>query len=238
MKKLIGNLGSSAAVWAVFILAAALLITGTIGGARAAGLTGLKNSYDAGLEVTDSVQMTIIENGSDVAEGEDTMLVKLAGEEEEPNIGQTYPEELRVRNSGGIDAYMRVIVYCYWTDADGNKRTDLDPSLIELELLDGGEWKIDTASSTRERTIIYHKGILTTGQVTAPFAATLKLSPDTNRHVTQTKDPATGYITTVYEYDGARFCIEIVVDAVQTHNAAAAIKSSWGVDAGALGILG
>lgn len=238
MKKIIDKLGSSAAIWGVFIIAAALLITGTIGGARAAGLTGLTNAYKAQLDVTDSVRMTIVENGTAVAEGKDTMLLKITGDGEETKTGQAYPEELTITNSGAIDAYMRVIVYRYWTDADGNKLTEFDPSLIELKLVETGEWTKDEKSSTAERTILYHKGILASGASTAPFATTIGVSADADNIVTQTKDPATGYIKTVYKYDGAYFCIEIVVDAVQTHNAAAAIKSSWGVDAGDFEILG
>ena len=37
-------------------------------------------------------------------------------------------------------------------------------------------------------------------------------------------------VTTVYEYDGAMFVLEAEVDAVQTHNAADAIRSAWGVE--------
>ena len=35
-------------------------------------------------------------------------------------------------------------------------------------------------------------------------------------------------ITTTYDYDGARFCLEATVDAVQEHNAEDAIWSAWG----------
>ena len=37
-------------------------------------------------------------------------------------------------------------------------------------------------------------------------------------------------ITYVYEYNGYTFSVDVEVDAVQTHNAQAAIKSAWGVD--------
>ena len=37
-------------------------------------------------------------------------------------------------------------------------------------------------------------------------------------------------ITYTYEYDGYTAHIDAEVDAVQTHNAADAIKSAWGVD--------
>ena len=231
MKKIIDKLGTSAARWCVFAIAAALLITGTIGSALAAGLTGLSKPYRGGFELTPSVEMTIVENGTAVTADTDHLMQKLVKDEEDINVGQQYPEKLTIKNSGGVDAYMRVIVYRYWTDADGNKLQDLDPSLIELDLVNGGRWVVDPASSTKERTIMYYKGVFAAGDESTPFATTIRLSPDTNNIVTQTKDPATGYIKTVYDYDGRQFCIEIVADAVQTHNAEAAIKSSWGADA-------
>ena len=49
--------------------------------------------------------------------------------------------------------------------------------------------------------------------------------------MTKSEPDANGVITTTYDYDGARFTLEVQVDAVQTHNAADAIKSAWGVDA-------
>ena len=35
----------------------------------------------------------------------------------------------------------------------------------------------------------------------------------------------------LFAYDGYRFYLKAEVDAVQTHNAAEAVKSAWGVDA-------
>ena len=37
-------------------------------------------------------------------------------------------------------------------------------------------------------------------------------------------------ITTKYDYDGKKFVVKAEVNAVQTHNAADAIKSAWGVN--------
>lgn len=44
------------------------------------------------------------------------------------------------------------------------------------------------------------------------------------------------YSYTEYAYDNYKFGISVEVDAVQTHNAADAIKGAWGVDANSLGI--
>ena len=40
---------------------------------------------------------------------------------------------------------------------------------------------------------------------------------------------------TTFNYDGVKFNLEAEVDAVQTHNAADAIKSAWGVDVNVAG---
>ena len=48
---------------------------------------------------------------------------------------------------------------------------------------------------------------------------------------------ADGTIQTVFTYDGARFCIEARVDAVQENNASDAILSAWGREVSAGGGL-
>ena len=50
--------------------------------------------------------------------------------------------------------------------------------------------------------------------------------------MTETRTTANGWttVTTEFAYDGYRFNIKAEADAVQTHNAADAIRSAWGVD--------
>ena len=52
---------------------------------------------------------------------------------------------------------------------------------------------------------------------------------------TEVTDAGTTY-TYEYEYDGYSFQVSAEVDAVQTHNAADAVKSAWGVDISKLGL--
>ena len=59
-----------------------------------------------------------------------------AGEKLVP--GKAYPEALSVKNSGTIDQYVRVMVYRYWVDKEGNKTTELSPELIDLNLTGNG----------------------------------------------------------------------------------------------------
>ena len=47
---------------------------------------------------------------------------------------------------------------------------------------------------------------------------------------TRTETAEGTVITTSFAYDGYRFNIKVEADAVQTHNAAEAVNSAWGVD--------
>ena len=114
------------------------------------------------------------------------------------------------------------------------KRTDLDPSTIDLHLITDGDWIEDPATTNdAERKTLYYKKVLTTNSgETTPFADTLKIDDVVATKVMQTVTYEGDYkvLTTTYDYDGLMFVIEAEVDAVQTHNAVAAIKSAWGKD--------
>ncbi len=172
------------------------------------------------------------------------------GEKDKDDIifNKQYPEELTVTNSGLIDEYVRVSVYRYWLDENDKKLTDLDPKLIGLYLGDtdldkaaaAGSWKIDqdpTASTVKrggERLVLYHQGILKAGEETTPFLDKISVS---NEIATEVEKITTGNsIRTVYMYDGAQFCLEVTVDAVQDHNPAEAIKGAWGTEPSLLGV--
>lgn len=150
-----------------------------------------------------------------------------------------YDEVLTVSNSGTIDEYVRVVVYKYWVD-DGKKSTELDPGFIILNFvnLDEEHWIVDKSLSTEERVVLYYAYPLSKsdginlGETSVPFADKLRISSKVRLFVTQEKevDEKTNYtkITNHYLYDGKEFCIDVEVDGVQTHNAADAIRSSWG----------
>lgn len=165
--------------------------------------------------------------------------------------GRQYAEELCVRNTGNIDQYVRVMIYRYWVDGtkegetpipieDRAKRRDISPEWICLNPWadqEGGAssfngWVLDEGASTEERTVLYYTGILKTGELSPAFADKLSIDKEVAKRVT-TKETVNGNyktITMTYDYDGVEFVLEIDVDAVQTHNAADAIKSTWGVD--------
>lgn len=239
---------SPAGTLAAFALAAVLLLGSSIGGARAA-LTYYSNTYSSRVRM-DDIGVSLLENGTKISwrdydskgdgswnEATGVLLEHMLPEGEQFKIGKTYEEKLSAANSGTINQYVRVSLYKYWLDKDGNKVQELDPDTIKVELDnagDGGVWLVDQDAATPERTVLYHSKLLEAGQETAPFTKSLTVDNAIVTDVSQktetvNKDGKTyTKITTTYSYNGAQFCMEAVVDAVQEHNAEDAILSAWG----------
>lgn len=207
---------------AAFILAIVLLAGSSIGGARAA-LTYYSEDYVANVALQE-IGVELIEEGNIASGG--NLLAHFAQNDEIIKPGQTYTEQLAVRNTGTIGEYVRVSVYKYWMK-DGEKLNDLSPALIGLHFTGNG-WVEDEAASTAERSVWYYTSVLPVGEDSSLFADTLTID---RAIATKVRLVTEGNVTTaIYEYDGAQFCVEASVDAVQEHNAQAAIKSAWGVD--------
>ena len=235
----------------LFVAAVALILGGTIGGARAV-LNIQSHDYVAQAQLTE-IHVALTENGT-IRENMDqdahihadagyqhTLLNDLVSQTEgELVVGHTYKEELAARNVGdgsatgtGIDQYVRVTVYKYWVDSNGKKVQSLDPSLIDLHFVETqqahGKWTVDTASSTGERTVLYYSTILAPQNGahdgllsdSDPFTDTLTISDKV-----LTEKAADGSLM----YKGCKPEIKVVVDAVQTHNASDAKTSAWGID--------
>lgn len=231
------------ALLAVFLLTVAALIAIMASTAQAA-LTKQSESYEATLELT-SLEVGLSENGNPVA-GEGALLSGL--KDKSINPGEKFDEQLAATNTGEQPEFMRVSIRTYWKDAEGKKTTELDPSLIELTL-GGAELKSLTGnsdwvvgSSTQEQTVLYSVNSVDPGG-TLLFADTLRIDPGILNSKGQTPLENQGKIADgvtrtaiTYDYDGCKFCVDIEVDSVQTHNAADAIKGAWGVDANSLGI--
>ena len=191
--------------------------------------------------------ITLNENGKKLAwrdyqnekwneSGEAELLSDIKGD---IRFGVIYPEELTVTNSGQIDEYVRVTIYKYWKNENGEKDQSLDNDLINIRFTDDKTWVIDKEySEDVERTVMYYtKPLMGTdskkgGETTPAFITEVSLDPKIKLYVTQkeVKDEETGYITVTntYKYDGKELCVEVQADAVQTHNAEDAIKSAWG----------
>ena len=133
----------------LFLLAAALLLTSSIGGTRAA-LTYFSDNYTSQVQMYD-IGVSLVENGKAVSwrnyvqnsngqwnqatgvllenmlgAGDDTVLhvnnlepLSLSGKES-IKIGQPYDEVLSVSNSGTIAEYVRVTVYKYWASVNAD----------------------------------------------------------------------------------------------------------------------
>ena len=210
-------------------LAAALLLVFSAASSSRAALTYYSENYSAELQMFD-IGVTLLENGNEVSwrnyarkddewqEGGGELLSHLLEGENGGKVqpGRAYEEKLSVRNSGSIDEYVRVIIYRYWEDKDGNRVTDMPPALIDLGL-SGGGWIEDASAGTEERTVLYYTGIVPAGQQTPVLSDTLTIKEET--------------AVMLEGHEGIRFVLEAEVNAVQTHNAEDAIKSAWGVDA-------
>lgn len=267
MKKLIKMLPPKA-VTAMLVAAALLLLSGSVGGTRAA-LTYYSDTYSSRIRL-DNIGVTLEENGEQDEDWKEVswrnydkdgnweetelkddngnqvtpkLLTGMLAEGEELKIGKKYSEQLRVKNTGAIGQYVRVTIYKYWVDEKGErvsgKDLTLDPEMINLELVTNNGWIEDTAAHTPERTVLYYTSVLPapTGEgnntryaVTTPFANSLTINQEITKRVTEevTKDGEYTIIKSTYDYDGKQFHIEVLVDAVQDHNAEDAILSAWG----------
>ena len=221
-----------------FVLAAGLLLFSSVGGARAA-LAFYSDNYVSHMQLQ-NIGVTLLENGREVSsrdygssadgtwiETEGVLLGNMLADGETVKPGTVYSEDLRVQNTGTIDEYVRVSICRYWVDRDGNKLPELSPELIGLNLTNlGSGWIEDPEAETAERTVLYYSRRLSDGETSVPFADTLTIDTMIATKVRQETQGDT--IKTVYAYDGAEFCVEVRVDAVQDHNGEDAIRSAWG----------
>lgn len=236
-------------------LAVILLLGSAIGSTRAA-LNYQSENYEAEFVVS-QIGVSLWENGELVSrrdydqnkwnretndkddETRGKLLQSMLPEGEKLVLNKDYKEELAVQNSGSIDEYVRVRIYRYWMDKDGNKERTLSPEYIGLNLVNTDKW-VMRQSDSKECIELYYKGILPAGETTALFADKIRINDKLAEAVEikeEVQADGTTLITTTYKYDGVQFFVDVDVDAVQTHNAQDAIMSSWGVDAAELGIL-
>lgn len=179
--------------------------------------------------------------------------------EDDPSfqIGRKYPFVITCKNTGTIDHYLRVTVYKYWVQVGEGEKFGLkgwfhglssnteklldeekhSPATIHLgyngsEGYNTSAWAKDPDSSTAERDVYYYTGILPVGGETAPLFDTLWVDSSVAKSViTETVGSLTTY---TYAYDGYGFVVQTEADAVQTHNAKAAIRSAWGLQSDAM----
>lgn len=248
----------------LLVALAVLMLLGSAVGSTRAALTYYSENYTAQITVS-QIGVSLLENGQEVSSrgyidnqwnsstnqgdgaASGALLQNMLPEKEKLALNKEYEEKLSVKNSGTIDEYVRVRIYRYWTKKNGDgkdvKVTTLSPNLIDLNLVNSGQWINPQQNADGEDGLgkecleLYYKGILPSGSETALFADGIRIDGQIAAEVKIEEDPKTNTITTTYKYDGVEFHVDVEVDAVQTHNAQDAIKSAWGVDAAALGIL-
>lgn len=142
--------------------------------------------------------------------------------------GKMYDERISVRNASNMDEYVRVNIYKYWTDEQAAK-VDLDPTLIELAINDAG-WVKSEDESTDERLVYYLPEVLAAGADGPELVTQVGLKADVAKDDFKTAVKTLGL-------DEVQINLEARVDSIQTHNAAQAAKSAWGVDIATLGIV-
>ena len=145
MKKKKKNRSRGAYTTGVLFALAVLLLLGSMAGSSQAALTYYSENYSATLQMYD-IGVTLMENERDVSwrnyaqrddrwdEGGGALLSLMLytgqnGEQESLQLGKDYKEALRVRNSGNIDEYVRVLIYRYWVDVEKKA----DGTLVPLE---------------------------------------------------------------------------------------------------------
>lgn len=233
----------------MFMLAVLLLMTGTVGSVRAAPQIFNPNFAYSGVEL-DQIGVTLRENDSKISSSDydkgkqafvrtsGVLLRDMLGENEELLIGKAYQEKLSVYNSGSIPEYVRVTIYKYWVDKDGNRfdaydkdGKDVINKLIDLNFVTGNGWIHDTTSDTKERTVLYYTNVLNPGDPTTDFTDTIRIDSGIINYLTKTETTINNKTNTVYSWvaDGLTFQIEAEVNCVQDHNARAAMKSAWGL---------
>ena len=232
MKKIHEFLGRPVVTVLLFALAIGLLAGSGVGGARAA-LNVQSEIYESTVELP-SIGVQLLENGKAVS-GNDALLKDLLKNstgttDNMLKPGKTYSEVLSVYNNGTIDEFVRVTVQKYWLDKDGNKTPAMDSDWIQLGFVKGGDWVIDDAATTEERTVLYYTSALPVGAESKPLMESITLDGTVAQKVTQTsvKEGDLTTITTVFDYDGYKLCLKAAVDSVQTHSGQAAVKSAWG----------
>ena len=252
MKNLKKLITSPAATIALFVLAAVLLLVSTIGGIRAA-FQAISEIYSGQMQMH-CIGVTLqercagdenprqvgwrnhIENSADKWDESSLVLLgevknnavdhsKFLNGDTEFKPGKAYTEELSVANTGNIEEYVRVTIYKYWVDPDGNK-------VFLNETDDEGNEIVKEKDKKGIRIVVYYNSVLAPGEDTSKTPLSDKLTIDrmVGDKVTKTVSDDGKTITTKYDYDGWQFCLEAVVDAVQNHNAKDAIKSVWGRD--------
>lgn len=221
------------AALAAVAVAATLAASGAAQGALDDSGAARSQEYAADISLS-SLSVALQENGATCAETRadgastsyDGLLADLNGGKA-LSFGRLYPEVLSAYNDGDQDEYVRVVVNRYWKQP-GGKATGLDPALIMVDF-DEGAWVVVEDASSPEQAILYSRRPLAPGE-SLPFATRAGVSAGVLAHSRVIEAAGGAFAVTQYDYDSYVMGIDVEVSAVQTHSAAEAIRSSWGID--------
>ena len=145
------------------------------------GINLFATSSTKAVEIS-SISVALVENDNIVSiyEQDDKkidILSNMLKEGETLEIGKKYRESLYAKNVGAIDEYIRVVIFKYFTDEEGNK-IDVSPDYIKLSLANETEWIKDTTVSTDGRIVLYYKRIVNKENgVTPEFCREIEIDP-------------------------------------------------------------
>lgn len=198
---------------------------------------------NSGIEMS-NIGVALIENDNTIAykafsseetwnQKEGTLLANLVGEGGNKIItpGKKYEERLCIGNVGKTNQYVRVNIHKYFTTQEGEKSPELNPEMIQLNLTNlGTDWLVDENASTEERTVLYYKYPILSGEQSAIFSDKLIISSGVLDELKSESIQKEGRTVITYQnrYSNMIANLEVKVDAIQEHNAASAIWSAWG----------
>lgn len=210
----------------LLLTAAIVLLLASAAGSTQAALTYYSENYNAEVSVSElDVTLQTVDSQNQVVQAQQ---LELAGNAD-LIPGKTYEKDYSVKNSGAIDAYIRVIVTKSWKDATGKKDSQLTPAYIEIKVPENNGWIKDKAASTAEREVYYYENVLpASSEESVLVIDSFRVNPVIAKELIQKTNG--NEVSYAYKYAGYKCAVDVEVDAVQTHNAVDAIKSAWGVD--------
>ena len=213
------------------------LIAGSVFGATRAQEKSAGNAQKIEFTTGDfTVDIQEKQDGSYVSLGEtgklqlDSLSVMDQGVELKEN--KPYTEEIKVKNTGDYQEYIRVRVVKSWLNQDGSKDTDSDPQLITLDVEDG--W--GCVASNPEEVVCYFKAPVNAGDEKQLLNAIIFNEGALSGSYSKTVEIVDGYqCVTVEGYKGEKLQLDVKVDALQAGQkpelAEAAMLGAWGVEA-------
>lgn len=132
--------------------------------------------------------------------------------------GDSWQDQITVRNTGDYTAYVRVLVHKNWVAHNGEKDVDKDPTLISLDIGGSEGWLPLADPRDAEYVEYYYTRPLAPGAATTVLADKLHIAPGRESQVGNS-------------YTDSQFRFAARADGVQAVAAQDAMLAAWGVQA-------